>query len=186
MVAWWSAKQVPCKLHGWPFGEYRPKNEDASVENSRTIERRRTGSRAKNQMLQENTGDDRTKKGEDALDRSVCLLFLVSKLNKRWCWMNYSICDVLYPYDYHFKCIKLFTIPGIQFYGTCSNAFFYYYQKLQWLISSARTPGLPSLSHLQLGPTMSSPTSGYSQVHHGHAEISCRNSIIPCRFTNHR
>lgn len=44
---------------------------------------RRTGSRAKNQMLQENTGDDRTKKGEDALDRSVCLLFLVSKLNKR-------------------------------------------------------------------------------------------------------
>lgn len=125
MVAWWSAKQVPCKLHGWPFGEYRPKNEDASVENSRTIERRRTGSRAKNQMLQENTGDDRTKKGEDALDRSVCLLFLVSKLNKRWCWMNYSICDVLYPYDYHFKCIKLFTIPGIQFYGTCSNAFFF-------------------------------------------------------------
>ena len=44
---------------------------------------RRTGSRAKNQMLQENTGDDRTKKGEDALDGSVCLLFLGSELTKR-------------------------------------------------------------------------------------------------------
>jgi hypothetical protein len=38
MVARWSAKQVLCKLHAWPFGKYRAKNEDASVENSRTIQ----------------------------------------------------------------------------------------------------------------------------------------------------